>query len=105
MSEQSDQIAIEEPAAWQWRYVGEERWRTPSGGRKIDPKVLAREFPIEQRPLYPAPAVSREALIALLTEKLSIENTKDEYAELHGIDESADAILALFRAPRSAGQP
>lgn len=41
-----------EPAAWQWRYVGEHEWKTPSGGRKITEEELKRERPIEQRPLY-----------------------------------------------------
>jgi hypothetical protein len=46
----------EEPAAWQWRYVGEgdHEWKTPSGGAKITAEELERERPIEQRPLFPA---------------------------------------------------
>lgn len=43
----------QEPAAWQWRYVGGSEWCTPSGGRKITEEELKRERPIEQRPLFP----------------------------------------------------
>lgn len=41
-----------EVVAWQWRYVGDKEWRTPSGGMKIPEEVLKRERPIEHRPLY-----------------------------------------------------
>jgi len=45
-----------EPVAWQWRYVGEERWRTPSGGGKLTDKEINDERRhIEQRPLYAIP--------------------------------------------------
>lgn len=44
-----------EPVAWQWRYVGDEKWLTPLGGEKLTKEELARERPIEQRPLYSAP--------------------------------------------------
>ena len=55
--------AAPEPAAWQWRYVGNSEWNTPSGGRKITPEELKRERPIEQRPLYSEqPAAYKAAL-------------------------------------------
>ncbi len=38
--------------AWQWRYVGNTEWCTPSGGIRLDDETLKRERPIEQRPLY-----------------------------------------------------
>lgn len=44
-----------EPEAWQWRYVGECDWKTPSGGSKLTETQLEACKPIEQRPLYAAP--------------------------------------------------
>ncbi len=49
-----------EPVAWQWRYVGEHTWRTPSGGTKLSEKEVANEQRlIEQRPLYAAAPITQ----------------------------------------------
>jgi hypothetical protein len=42
--------------AWQWRYIGETEWKTPSGGRQLTKEELKRERPIEQRLLYASPS-------------------------------------------------
>ena len=45
-----------EPVAWQWRYVGDADWKTPSGGRRLtDEQIETDGRPIERRPLYAAP--------------------------------------------------
>lgn len=75
--------AAPEPAAWQWRYVGNSEWNTPSGGRKITPEELKRERPIEQRPLYSEqPAAYKAAL----------ENLREAWAALALIRETIETL-------------
>jgi hypothetical protein len=79
-----------EPAAWQWRYVGEDEWKTPSGGIKLTAEELKRERPIEQRPLFAAPAQAPlmhrpehiiEAIILLRLHEKRIEGYTIETAQ------------------------
>lgn len=50
--------------AWQWRYVGELEWHTPSGELKLTSDQIKNERPIEQRPLYSVPSEATSAITA-----------------------------------------
>jgi hypothetical protein len=68
-----------QPVAWQWRYVGDEEWNTPSGGTKLDEATLKRERPIEQRPLFAArPTGDAEGLVEQVAAAIQAVNKNTE---------------------------
>lgn len=90
-----------EAVAWQWRYVGETEWKTPTGGRKLSLDDIKSERPIEQRALgvITTPTSGNAEAVAWLR---VFDRDGEEVTEL--CDRTERGAFAIYRATPTSAQ-